>query len=63
MAALGAWLPAALNDTNRPADNAERLAFTGIFGHETRYSAAARLWSEALAADPKLDDDRPAEHR
>ena len=28
-----------------------------------RYAAAARLWAEALAADPKLGDDRRAGHR
>ena len=28
-----------------------------------RYAAAARLWSEALAADPKLGEDRRAAHR
>jgi hypothetical protein len=28
-----------------------------------RHAAAARLWSEALAADPKLSDDRRAQYR
>jgi hypothetical protein len=28
-----------------------------------RYAAAARLWSEAMEADPKLVDDRQAQHR
>ena len=28
-----------------------------------RYAGAARLWAEALAADPKLADDRQAQHR
>ncbi len=29
----------------------------------TRYVAAARLWGEALELDPKLGDDRRAQHR
>ena len=28
-----------------------------------RHAAAARFWAEALAADPKLGDDRQAQHR
>ena len=28
-----------------------------------RYAAAARLWAEALEADPTLADDRRAQHR
>jgi hypothetical protein len=28
-----------------------------------RFAAAARLWAEAMAADPKLGDDRRARHR
>ena len=28
-----------------------------------RYAAAARVWSEAMEADPKLVDDRQAQHR
>ncbi len=28
-----------------------------------RFAAAARLWAEALAADPKLGDDRRDNHR
>ena len=63
MAALAARLPAVLAGTARPADAAERLAFAQMAYDTQAYAAAARLWAEALAADPKLGDDRQAGHR
>jgi tetratricopeptide (TPR) repeat protein len=63
LAALAERLPAVLAGTARPADAAERLAFAQMLYGAKRYAAAARLWSEALAADPKLGDDREAQHR
>jgi serine/threonine-protein kinase len=63
MAALAARLPALLKGEDRPRDVAERLAFAQMAYDAKRYAAAARLWSDALAADPKLGDDRRAGHR
>ena len=63
LAALADRVPAVLAGTARPADSAERLAFAQMLYDAKRYPAAARLWSEALAADPKLGDDRRAQHR
>jgi tetratricopeptide (TPR) repeat protein len=46
-----------------PRDNAERLSLAQR-AYDTRlHAAAARLWAEALAADPKLAADRQAQHR
>jgi eukaryotic-like serine/threonine-protein kinase len=63
LAALAARLPALLKGEERPKDDAERLALGRLCYDTTRYTAAARFWSEALAADPKLGDDRGALHR
>jgi tetratricopeptide (TPR) repeat protein len=56
-------LAAVLAGTARPADAAEGLAFAQTAYDTKRYAGAARFWSEALAADPKLSDDRGAQHR
>ena len=63
LAARADRLPAVLAGTARPADAAERLAFAQMAYDTKRYAAAARLWSDALAADPKLGEDRQAGHR
>ena len=63
MAALADRLPAILKGDDRPRDNAERLALAQMCYDTKRHAAAARLWAEALAADPKLGDDRQAQHR
>ncbi len=47
----------------RPADNAERLAFARIAYDLGKCAFATRLWAEALAGDPKLGEDRQAQHR
>ena len=44
-------------------DNAERLALAQRAYDVKRYSTAAKLWSEALVADPKLADDLQRQHR
>ncbi len=62
-AAQAGRLSAILAGKDRPADAAERLAFAQMAYDTKRYAAAARLLSEALAADPKLGDDRQAGHR
>ena len=63
LAALAARLPALLKAEDRPKDVAERLAIAQMCYDTKRYAAAARFWAEALAADPKLGDDRQAGHR
>ncbi len=63
MAALVARLPALLKGEDRPKDGAERLTLAQVCYDTKRYAAAARLWAEALAAEPKLGDDRRAQHR
>jgi serine/threonine-protein kinase len=44
-------------------DNPERLALAQRASDTGRFAAAARLWREALEANPKLADDRKAQHR
>jgi tetratricopeptide (TPR) repeat protein len=56
-------LPALLRGEDRPADNAERLAFARLAHDRKHYAFAARLWAEALANDPRLGDDRTQQHR
>ena len=63
LAALAARLPALLKGEDRPKDVAERLALAQMCYDTKRHAAAARFWAEALAADPKLGDDRQAGHR
>jgi serine/threonine-protein kinase len=60
-AARVARLTAVLNGAP-PADNAERLALARVAYDTFRPADAARLWAEALATDPKLADDRRAQH-
>lgn len=45
----------------KPRDNAERLAFARTAYDLKLFAAATRLWSEALASDPKLGDERQQE--
>jgi hypothetical protein len=47
-----------LRGEDKPANNAERLAFAEVAVHRKQFAAAARLWTEALKDDPKLGDDR-----
>jgi tetratricopeptide (TPR) repeat protein len=63
--ALRARLPGLAAGRDRPADNAERLAFAELFRQpiEGRYAIAARLYAEAFDADPKLADDLRAATR
>ena len=56
-------LPAILRGEDKPNDNAERLAFAQMAYDRKHFAAAARLWAEALASDPKLGDDRQTQHR
>jgi serine/threonine-protein kinase len=45
-----------LEGTYQPQENSERLALLGICQFEDRWGAAARLFADALAADPSLAD-------
>jgi eukaryotic-like serine/threonine-protein kinase len=46
-----------------PKDNAERLSLAQRAHDKAQHAAAARLLGEALEMDPKLADDRRAQHR
>src|SRR5262249_26406962 len=63
LAAVAERLDAVLKGDDRPRDDAERLAFGQMCYDTRRYAAAARLWGEALKNDPKLGEDRQAQHR
>jgi tetratricopeptide (TPR) repeat protein len=56
-------LAAVLAGSDRPAGPAEGAAFGELAYRRGRHAAAARLYAAALAADPKLGDDRRAWHR
>jgi tetratricopeptide (TPR) repeat protein/tRNA A-37 threonylcarbamoyl transferase component Bud32 len=62
-AALAGRLTAILKGDDCPRDTSERLAFAQMCYDSKRHAAATRFWSESLAADPKLGDDRQAGHR
>jgi serine/threonine-protein kinase len=61
--ALSARFPAMIRGEDRPRENAERLTLAQMAFDRTLFGAAARLWSEAMAIDPTLVDDRQAGHR
>jgi serine/threonine-protein kinase len=62
-AALEAKLPELLAGKFQPVDNAERLEYVTLCGVKGLHYAAARLSSEAFAADPRLADDLGARCR
>ncbi len=61
--ALASRLPAVLKGEDNPKDAAEGTAFAQLCYDQSRYAAAARLWDKALAADPKLAEDRQTQVR
>ena len=61
LATLDARLAAVLKG-EAPKDNAERLALAQRAYDTARFRTAAKLWAEALEADPKLATDRQAGH-
>jgi tetratricopeptide (TPR) repeat protein len=63
LAALATRLPAILKGIDGVNNNADRLAIAQWCYRTKRHAAAARFWAEALNDDPKLADDRRAEHR
>jgi serine/threonine-protein kinase len=50
-------LPAFLRGEYQPRDSDERLALVGVCQFQGRCHAAARLYADALAADPALAED------
>ncbi len=60
---LMARLPAVLKAEDKPKDTAEGLAFAYLCNGLGRHAAASRFWTETLAAEPKVGDDRKALHR
>ena len=63
MVALDARLAAVLKGNESPKDNTERLQLAQRAYDKALHSSATQLWIEALAADPRLTDDRQAQHR
>ena len=63
MMALDARLSAIIKGEQQPKDNADRLQLAQRAYDKALHATAARLWAEALATDPKLGDDRQAQHR
>src|SRR5205807_1726532 len=47
----------------QPQDNVERLALLGVCRFKNLHLAAARLYADAFAADPKLADATDVSHR
>jgi serine/threonine protein kinase/tetratricopeptide (TPR) repeat protein len=60
---LDAKLPKVLKGEVELADAAERLALGQLCQHKKRNHAAARFYTEAFGADPKLADTLRAPHR
>jgi serine/threonine-protein kinase len=56
-------LPAFLQGAYQPRDNDERVALLGVCQFKDYRLAAARLYAEAFAADPKLAQDLKSESR
>jgi serine/threonine-protein kinase len=52
-----------LEGKHQPQDNVERLALLGVCRFKNLNCTLARLYSEALAADPNLADDPHVSHR
>ncbi len=58
---LSERFPAVLRGEDKPADNAERLAFAEMAYEQKKFAFATRLWAEALDIDP--NDDRIKQQR
>jgi hypothetical protein len=61
--ALEARLPAILRGAEKPANAAEQREFAHLCRLEKLYTAAARLYVAAFAAEPKLAEDVPSGFR
>jgi tetratricopeptide (TPR) repeat protein len=63
IAALQSKLPALLEGRFQPHDNAERLRLAQLCIHKKYHRAAARLFADAFAAEPKRADDLNTQDR
>jgi tetratricopeptide (TPR) repeat protein len=63
MAAMESNLTAFLKGEFQPKDTADRLGLVGVCQGKKLWAAAARLYADAFAADPKLADDPMRSHR
>jgi serine/threonine-protein kinase len=63
LAALEAKLPAVLQGEIQPRDIKERLQLVAICRAKKLHHSAARLYADAFAADTKLADFLPGQHR
>jgi serine/threonine-protein kinase len=62
-AALNEKLSAIIRGAAHPANTAEMVAFAQLCRKSNRMSAAAKFYSDAFAADPKLTGDLSQQHR
>jgi tetratricopeptide (TPR) repeat protein len=63
LARLEGRIPAILKGDDHPKGFAERLDLALMCYNKKLHAAAARFWAEALDENPKLGDDRRAQHR
>ena len=63
MMALDTRLSAIIQDNQQPKDNPEQLQLAQRAYDKALHATAAKLWGDALDADPKLAEDRQAQHR
>ena len=63
MVALEPRLPAVLRGDDKPKDAAEGIGFAEIAHQAKHFVLSARLYSEALRADPKLAEDMKSANR
>jgi tetratricopeptide (TPR) repeat protein len=63
LSAMEARLPAILQGKERPAGAAEALTFAWLCQVQLRFAAAARLYADSFAGDPKPANDVSAGHR
>ena len=62
-AALDVRLAAIVQGKEQPRDSPDRLQLAQRAYQKGLHVTAARLWADALAAQPRLGDDRQAQHR
>ncbi len=62
MVALSSRLPTVLRGEDRPRDPAEIFVLATIASQRSLYMGAARLYAGALDTNPKLAEDRTAQH-
>jgi eukaryotic-like serine/threonine-protein kinase len=63
LVALLGRLPSILRGDEKPSDNLEQLQFAGVAYRANQPVPAARLFAEALSADPTLAEDMTAQNR